>query len=251
MFVMNILKIIKKYKENIAIFSVFVAPILLVFWPAITGKFFVEFKEGFGMTVHYPAMHFLNNIVNTSGIFSSMWLSNYNSGFPIYLSQLGFWHPIYILFFRVFDYVFAYNLLFHINFILAGIFTYIFSRAILLSKPASVVAGLTFIFAEINMLWAPGHIFSNFIPLIPLFFLSVLKISQSRNWYILLGIFVLALGLLGAFAEIMLLILVSASFFALFLDIKKFDKKTGFLRSFATLKKLALIAAAGIILSLP
>ena len=200
---------------------------LVIFWPIIFGGRI--FGEDFVIRIHYPTFSAFSNFLSERNA-SSLWLSGYISGFPVYLSQQGgHLQPLVILFFKLFDFITAYNLLTFFNFFLAGVFTFLFCRAIKISKAGSMVAGLAYTFSQ-ALMWAGSLlVFSNLFPLIPLFLICIFKIykGEKRLFFVPLAVLALIFGWLGAFTEEILYLLAVGFVFALFLD------KSSIMRLFA------------------
>ena len=124
------------------------------------------------------------------------------AGFPVYLTQVGFFNPMGIFLFRFFDYILAYNWLTFLNFLFAGLAMYWFARNLKLSQPASILAGFTWALSFNNIQYGSIPIFSNSYSFIPLFFGSILKLSLGNKKYLLIGSLVSAFGLIAGFTNL-------------------------------------------------
>ena len=121
---------------------------------------------------------------------------------------------------KIFDFIAAYHLLTILNFFLAGVLVFWFCRLIEISKAGSIIAGFSYAFSH-AMMWAGSIlVFANLFPLIPLFFICILKIYENdkRRLFALLAVLTLAFGWLGAFTEGVFYLLAVGFMFALFLD---------------------------------
>ena len=200
------------------IFLLFAAAVLAIFWPIIFGG--KIFGETATIKVHYPNFYSFGNFLSEKNA-NPLWLSSHISGFPVYLSQQGgHLQPLVILFFKIFDFIAAYHLLTILNFFLAGVLVFWFCRLIEISKAGSIIAGFSYAFSH-AMMWAGSIlVFGNLFPLIPLFFICILKIYENdkRRLFALLAVLALTLGWLGAFTEGVFYLLAVGFMFALFLD---------------------------------
>jgi len=200
------------------IFLLFAAAVLAIFWPIIFGG--KIFGETATIKVHYPNFYSFGNFLSEKNA-NPLWLSSHISGFPVYLSQQGgHLQPLVILFFKIFDFIAAYHLLTILNFFLAGVLAFWFCRLIGISKAGSIIAGFSYAFSH-AMMWAGSIlVFANLFPLIPLFFICILKIykNDKRRLFALLAVLTLAFGWLGAFTEGVFYLLAVGFMFALFLD---------------------------------
>jgi len=195
---------------------VFAVSSLAIFWPVLFGGQIIV--NHYASQVHYPIFSYVSGALQSTNSIP-LWIDAYLSGFPAYLSQQGFLYPVAILFLKLFDFLTAYHWLTFLNFSLAGFFMYILARNLSLSKAASFVAGAAYAFSRINIfLGGQMPVFSNFYPLVPLIFLSVLKISRGKKIYIWIGGLVVGLAWIAGFTEAVFYAVVSAFFFALFLD---------------------------------
>ena len=94
---------------------------------------------------------------------------------------------------------------------------YWFCRTLKLSKIASAVGGLAYIFSQNSMYWGliPG--FSNVFVFIPLFFGALLKISENKKIFWLWGGLIVAYGLTAPNTQVVFFTFIVGFFWALFL----------------------------------
>jgi hypothetical protein len=199
-------------------FLIFIISSLAVFWPVLFGGQIIA--DHYASQVHYPIFSYFGESLRLNNQIP-LWINQYLSGFPTWLSQQGgFLYPITILFFKFLEFPAAYHWLTFFNFTLAGFFMYVLARSLALSRPASVVSGAAYAFSQIGF-WLGGQMpaLSNFYPFIPLIFLSVIQISRGKKFYILIGGIITGLVWLGGFTESVFYAVISAFFFALYLDI--------------------------------
>ena len=190
---------------------------LAILWPVLFGgKIFTDIGAFY---THYPLFKIFGDSLR-QGEGLVIWISSYLSGFSTYLSQQGgLLSPLTILFFRIFDFLMAYHWLIFFNFFIAGLAMYALARNFSLSKFASIISAFAYTFSHFNMSVSQILVFANLFPVLPLFFLALFKINKREKvWlYAVLGIFILTIGWLGAFTEIVFYIVLAGFFFALFL----------------------------------
>lgn len=77
-----------------------------------------------------------------------LWTNLLSNGFPLLAEgQAGVFYPFNILLFTALPFIWAVNMTFLVNFYLAGLFTYLYSRVIKISQTGSFLAALTFSFS--------------------------------------------------------------------------------------------------------
>src|SRR3989344_8587476 len=205
-------------RNKIAPILFIAAVVLSVFWPFVFGG--KIFSEEATIKVHYGTFRDFSNALDTPRA-STLWLSSYVSGFPVYLSQQGgHLQPIVILFFKIFNFITAYNLLTVFSFFLSAVFVFWFCRLVDISRAGAFIPSLTFSLSQ-AMMWAGSIlVLVNLFPLIPLFFVCLLKIykREKQTLFFCISILTMALGWLGAFTEMVLYLFLAGTLFALFLD---------------------------------
>ena len=81
--------------------------------------------ENFTVRAHYSLLSSFSRNLNIPGA-SALWISSYVSGFPAYLGQgSSLLNPLIFLFFYLFDFIAAYNLLLFLSFLLSVIFSFL------------------------------------------------------------------------------------------------------------------------------
>jgi len=236
----------KKYLnlENLIIFLLLFLTFALIFTPTVIGGKII-FERGV-LSFHHPAYAYLSRILKTPGA-SFGWTENYLSGFPIYLSQVGFFHPFNILY-KFFNSFTLYGWLVFINFVLGLIVTYFLARNLNLSKIASWLVAVSYVFCHWYLNIGQLNIFANLIPILPLIFLSVIKISQKKIIFIFIGILAMTVGFLTCDIQDMLYISIVALFFAIILDKEKYNPQIGFFRNFPATKKFIIVSVVSFVL---
>ena len=220
--------------QKITIPAIFAFVTLTVLWPVLFAK--KVFIDVFLYYTHYPLFKIFGDSLR-QGEGSVIWISSYLSGFPTYLSQQGgFLSPVTILFFKLFDFLTAFHWLIFLNFFAAGFAMYVLARNLSLSKIASIVSAFAYAFSHFAVSMSQMLLWSNLFPLIPLFFLALLKIHKREKvyFYSIVGIGVLTLGCLSAVIEIVFFTILAGFFFALFLawQTKQLRAVWGFLAIF-------------------
>ncbi len=234
--------------KKILFYSIIPVVLLFLFYPILFGgKVFFEGDTNFW---YYPAHLLLSNSINHGTSF--YWDNTILNGFPLYTSIVGgFYYPLNFIFHKFFDFITAYNWISFFNFLLAAFCAYFFIRSLKLSKYASLIAALTFIFSQWCILYIALDSITNFYFVLPLLFLSLLKVSQGNYWYILVGGLTLGLGWLGGHPQFVLYIAFSAFLFSLFLDFINYNKNFAFYKNFKVLKSLILIFLKSLIIGFP
>ena len=201
---------------------------IVIFWPILFGGKVIN--DFFGLDLaHYQFSKDFGDGIKDGNL--KLWWQNYLGGFPVYLTQVGFFSPLVFILYKFFSGFAVYNWLTLFNFLLGGLAMYWLSRNLALSKIASAVVGLTYMLSQNYLYWGPTLIFSNVYPFIPLFFLVLLKISQGPSWtWWLSGILIAVYGLAAAETQIVFYIFVIGFFWALFLkyEIKNWKPVLGY-----------------------
>lgn len=233
----------KERLENLGIVLLFLLFLLVIYGPILVGGK-VFFDSG-TTTAHYPAYAFFSRALQSSNSF--VWSSGYLSGFPIYLVQFGFFHPLNILY-KFFSFFSVYNWLIFLNFFLTLVIAYLLARNLSLSKISSLVVAFSYTFSHwwlnLGML---GH--ANFMPIFPFMFLSLIKISRKKKVFMPIGALVLTMGWLTTSTQDLFYTIVIVFLFALFLDIKNYNSQVGFLKKFPAVIGLLSITAISLILT--
>ncbi|MBI2482139.1 MAG: YfhO family protein [Candidatus Vogelbacteria bacterium] len=159
--------------KNFAIFVIL--PIVLIFTPLVFGgKIFFG-----GDLTHYsyPAMEF----------FQTHYLSGLNPylylGFPLASSfQYSHFNPVYLLVFRLFDFIDGYHLILFLNVILGAVFAYLFFTSLSLSRNSSLIATVVFSLSQIGFSWIPSSTISNGFFLLPAILWSINQIILNKKW---------------------------------------------------------------------
>jgi hypothetical protein len=166
--------------------------------------------------IAYFFQHFIGNAVNPF-IFSS---------YPVADAfQIGFFHPIYNLFFYVFNYVTAYHLLLAVNLMSAAVFTYLLARRIGLSIYASLVTSIAYSLSQFSVAWSGVLSVSGAVLLLPATFYAILRIVELRKRFALFLGIVLGLAFLGTHYEFIIMTLLGSGLFFIFEIKSKWDKQ--------------------------
>ena len=214
----------RKLSEKLPVFFLFFFGLALVFWPVLSGENLFNDSYVTNYAVGQTGYNFYKDFGSSLRQGNlQLWLSSYMGGFPVYLTQAGFFNPIGILLFSFFDYILAYNWLIFLNFLLACLAMYWFMRSLKLSMPAAVLAGFAWALSFNNIEHGSIPIFSNLYPFIPLFFGAILKISEGDKRYLFFGGLISAFGLISGFTNIVFYTFIVGLAWALFLDKKRFS----------------------------
>jgi len=213
---------LKMFSKKIAIVFIFSLAVGMIIWPALFGDKVIN--DFFGLDLaHYKFTEDFGESAATGQL--KLWWSNYLGGFPVFLTQVGFFSPLVFIFYKFFSGFAVYNWLTVLNFILGGLAMYWLARSLSLSKIASLIVSLTYMLSQNNLYWGPTLIFSNVYLFIPLFFLAILKISKNQKQWWLWGSLISAYGLAAAEIQIVFYTFVIGFFWALFLYFQSKNKK--------------------------
>ncbi|MEM3296409.1 MAG: hypothetical protein QW696_00725, partial [Candidatus Micrarchaeaceae archaeon] len=120
--------------------------------------------------------------LHTSIYFSS--LLYYPVGANLVTQTLSPLAGIFSLPFQAVNLVFAYNVIFFVDFVLAGLFMYMLADHILKNKYAAFVAGIIFAFSPMHIAQSLGHLNWTSIEFMPIFILLfMLTIERKRIVY--------------------------------------------------------------------
>jgi len=211
----SILKKIKNIPASVIILLLLITTGLLIFWPILFGGKIINDAYGFD----FGAYKFFKEFGGTFKSYNELqlWWSSYVAGYSVYLTQMGLFSPLVLIFYKIFSGFTVYNWLTFINFILGGLCMYWLSRNLKLSKIASIICGLAYVFSQNNLYWGATLPFTNTYLFIPLFFLVLLKISENKKLWWFWGILVTAYGLAATEIQIVFFTLVIGFFWVLFL----------------------------------
>jgi len=198
-------------EENVfAITFVFV--ISIFFWRFIILQ--ESFLLGDYSVQHIPWSRFLADSLDTLSL--PLWTPYMHSGFPILAEgQIGaFYPPNLILFFLLpFEAAYTYNIILH--FVLAGIFMYIYTRQINMSKVGATISVLVFLFGSGYGGCFYGMMSMKVLVWFPLVLFFTEKLFEKReiSYGILIGVF-LSFQILAGYHQIALYsIIISTIYF--------------------------------------
>ena len=224
---------LKMFSKKIVIVSIFSLAVVTIIWPALFGDKVIN--DFFGLDLaHYKFTEDFGNAAASDQL--KLWWPNYIGGFPVYLTQVGFFSPLVFILYKFFSGFAVYNWLTFLNFVLGGLAMYWLARNLSLSKVSSSVIGLAYMLSQNNLYWGPTLPFSNVYPFIPLFFLAILKISQNQKWWLFWGSLISAYGLAAGESQIVFYTLIIGFFWALFLRfvVKNWKPVLGYFSVIAT-----------------
>jgi len=212
---MDLSKLIRKW----GVIFLFFFGLALIFWPILGGQKVFNDYYVTNYAVGQTGYNFYKDFGDSfkEGSFQ-LWSSSYMAGFPVYLTQIGFFNPIGILLFGFFDYILAYNWLAFLNFLFAGLAMYWFIRNLKLSCLAAILGGFTWALSFNNIQYGSIPIFSNTYPFIPLFIGSILRISEGDKKYLFFGSLVSGFGLIAGMTNVVFYVFITGLAWAVFLD---------------------------------
>lgn len=215
------------FSKKILILFLFAGAIGAILWPTLFGGKVIN--DFFGLDLaHYKFTKDFGNYTASGHL--KLWWQNYLGGFPVYLTQTGFFNPLVFILYKFFSGFAVYNWLTFLNFIFGGFALYWLARNLSLSKIASSVAGLAYMLSQNHLYWGPTLPFSNVYPFIPLFFLAILKLSKGEHWWWLFGGLISAYGLVAGETQIVFFTFVTGFAWALFLkyEVKNWKPISGY-----------------------
>ncbi len=202
------------YYKKIAIIFLFLLAAGAIFWPILFDGMVINDRYGFDLS-HYNVVKDFGESIKDGHL--KLWWSDYLGGFPVYLTQVGFFSPLVFILSSFFKGFSAYSWITFFNFLLGGLAMYWFARNLSFSKIASAICGLAYIFSQNNLNWGSTLVFSNVYLFIPLFFLALLKIAKNQKWWWLWGGLIFAYGLAAGEIQVVFFTLIIGFFWALFL----------------------------------
>ena len=234
---------LSKFIGKWGFFLLFFFGLALVFWPILSGqKIFNDYyvtNYAVGQTGYNFYKDFGNSLRQGH---LQLWWSSYMAGFPVYLTQVGFFNPFGILLFSFFDYILAYNWLTFLNFLFAGLAMYWFVRNLKLSKSAAILGGFTWMLSFNNIQYGSIPIFSNTFLFIPLFFGAILKLSEGDKKYLFFGSLISSFGLIAGMTNIVFYTFIAGLAWAIFLGYPKLFGRT--LRGYIIISFVGIILAS-------
>ena len=216
-----------KFTLGMAIFLLFFFGLALVFWPILSGQKIFNDYYVTNYAVGQSGYNFYKDFGNSlKQGHLQLWWSSYMAGFPIYLTQVGFFNLLGIILFRFFDYILAYNWLAFLNFLFSGLAMYWFLRNLNLSISASILGGFSWALSFNNIQYGSMLIVGNVYYFIPLFFGALLKISNGKKIWWLFGGLISSWGIITGLINIVFYAFIIGFAWALFLDWPKLFGKT-------------------------
>src|SRR3989344_8733135 len=127
----------RKFIEKLAIFFIFFIGLSAIFWPILFGDKIINDFSGLG-SAQYKFLGDFGDGLRQGSL--RLWWASYLSGFPVYLTQVGFFNPSIFIFYKFFSGFQLYNWLTFFNFLAGGLAMYWLARNLSLSKVSSVIA---------------------------------------------------------------------------------------------------------------
>jgi len=154
----------------------------------------------------------------------SLWLPDYLSGYPFYLSAFAYFWPLTKII-QFFGFVDAFNILLLLSYFLGGVGVLLLTRSLGISTIGSRIGAAAYILFELNI-GLPILPFALMLPVVPFFFLAILKLHERCYRYFLLGLLAITLGWQSGFGEYVLYTIIAGGVFALWLDIRERSLRT-------------------------
>lgn len=195
-----------------------VAVALGFFYPALFGhKLF--FNLNFVRTEDMP-IHFWFAQAFKQGIWHINPLQI--AGFPTYLSQTDFLHPITLLFYKFLNPFKAFSWLIAFGFLGQWYGFYLLARKLKISLVSSVFASFVWVFNQWNIQWGSLESIGLFLASVPILFFLVIKISEDKHKYLyaLLATLMLAPCWVFTITQITLYLASALVIFAIFIDFR-------------------------------
>lgn len=141
----------------------------------------------------YPTLYSFSNALQNN--LNILWDSHTLSGFVTFVTPVGFFSPLNLIFYRLFNFLTVYHWLLALNLILAGFFTTRLLKELAVSNLAAIIGGLAYVIS-VQTIDLPLVNAYSLLPLI--FWLLLLSFKKDRWWPILLGGLIVSLGWLSA-----------------------------------------------------
>lgn len=195
-------------------------PFLIILAPLLFAK--KVFLRGDLVNWVYPIYQFYKtSLISGQSIF---WNPDNMSGFPSFVSSMGFLSPLHFLLFKFLPLFTAYNLIIFLNCGLALFFTWRLLLKFKLSSAAGFFGGLIYVFSQWS--WIHDITVCNALPILPLFFLIIYELWEKKNnWLVLGGDLLIGWAWLSVHFNWLVMILSAGFLFTLFLGWRSKKKK--------------------------
>ncbi|HEY4482973.1 MAG TPA: YfhO family protein [Candidatus Paceibacterota bacterium] len=219
-------------------------PTMVIFSPLfLLNKIFLN-----GDAIHfsYPAAEFMGSRY-LSALNPNLYL-----GFPWQSSfHYAYFNPLYLIVYKIFDYVTAYHFILLADFIFAGIFFYLFVRALDLDEQSSAMSSLVYVFSQFNVFWLNSVTITNAVFLLPAIFWILAKVSIGRSRYAVALPLLFGYAFLGAHYEAIVMAFVGGLVYSFWICWRHFDRQKSFLASLKVLWLYLLGLVGGFIIGWP
>ena len=231
--------------KNWQAFLLLLGVALAIFWPVlIGGKIIVH---TWALPDQYPRLAYIARALANHE--SVLWTDDFLGGFPIFLGAWGeHVQPLTGFLLKTFDYLAVTHWLIFANFFLGALAMYALARQFPFSRAASILTASVYVFNQ----WLISYLgllmfWGNAVPLIPLLFLSIIKVARGKSIFIPLAMAVVIWGWLSVMPDVMLYLTLAGGFLAVFLD---FSKPKG-QRTARNISLFALVTIVGLALASP
>ncbi|MEM3753081.1 MAG: hypothetical protein QXM58_00530 [Candidatus Micrarchaeaceae archaeon] len=172
----------KPAKEYTAVALIFLILALLLFWPMAMGIASTVPNGGGDLYQTLWNLWWVGYAMLT--LHTSIYFSDllyYPIGASLVTQTLSPLACLFSLPFQAVNLVFAYNIIFFVDFMLAGLFMYMLAYHIVKNKHAAFVAGIIFAFAPMHIAQSLGHLQWASIEFVPLFILLFMLTIERRR----------------------------------------------------------------------
>lgn len=177
------MKYLKKYRDEILIFSLFILLSLLVTHPLIfkmRSHIYASPGDPYSALWMFWWLKYAR-INHISFLFCPLIATPFGVSFAQFV-KYPFWETLYPLLSIPFGEVFTYNLVVLLSFSLSAITTYFLVLYFTKNKPASMVSGILYAFCPFHFAHAAQHIGLANIQWIPLYLLTLFKLTENRTY---------------------------------------------------------------------
>ncbi|MBI4707935.1 MAG: YfhO family protein [Candidatus Omnitrophica bacterium] len=230
-------------RKDLGYIGLFVVIVIFVFWDVVILK--SAFLKGDYAQQFFPWYKIYSDSIKSFHL--PLWTNYVQCGFPLFAEgQIGSLYPFNLLFFFFLPFKAAYNYSFLFHFVLAGVFTYLFSRKLKAAPSGAFLAAILFCFGSV---YAGCFVNTSslkslaYFPLVLLLFETYLE-KRKIGFLFLIGVIVGLQFLCGA----MQMTVYALFFYTVYFMYRSIIEKR---RLIVCFKEIALISAISFMISLP
>jgi len=194
------------------------------------------------MEINYPFKNFLSESLKSFSL--PLWTKDIFNGFPIHAEgEGGFFYPLNLILFWILPSWVAFNYSVILTFFLAGLFTYLYTRSLELSKTSAFMSAVTFMFSGFFVTHLIHLNMINVAMWLPLGFFFTEKYFRTNKFYygLLVGI-IFGMQILCGFPQLAYYsILATASYFIFRLFYKASEQKVNIKKQISVLVLILII----------